>query len=271
MTSQQQKQPAGLAGIIPIDMYRMINFRSLLQAGAALILVTILAGCGGPDIPSDTGPPSLPFSLAIPGNRPKADYYATSGVMVRMVSVKVGDSVVDSPQSSYYAQFTTEPGSTPPQSVTLNGTALERHRDTDTLRLGSGAPQTVLSDNAWEIIDPDNTKSSFRLQKIDVVDTVAPFNRRSTVRGDTSLTLGWRRPSLISSAFHINWTTNADTLNLVANDAFGEFTISRADMAKVRGKGRVILTRYYYVEGKHKGKSVGLMRIAQRTFDIEVL
>lgn len=249
----------------------MINSRSFLQACAALMLITILAGCGGPDIPSDTGPPSLPFSLVIPNTRPKTDYYAVSGVMVRMVSVKIGDSIIDSPQSSYYAQFTTDPGSTPPLAVTLNSVALGRHRDTDTLRLGSGAPQTVLSDNTWEMIDTDSSKASFLLPKIDVIDTVAPFNRRSTVRGDTSLMLAWKRPSLISSALHISWITTSDTLSLVANDAFGAFTISKADMMKVRGKGRVVVTRYYYMQRNHKAKSVGLMRIAQRSFDIEVL
>jgi len=236
----------------------------------ALLLGLGAIGCGSTEPPTNIGPLNIPFSLVIPGNRPAADYYAVSGVSVRIVATKVGDSIVEMPQTLFYAQFAAAPGAELPDTVTLNHTPLDRHLDTDTLRLAAAAPN-ILADNTWGLIDANNSETTFLVPKIDIIDTVSPFDERSSVRSDTSLELGWKRPTLISSAMHIRWTTSNHTYEQVMPDSFGAYTIPASEMEKLRGRGKVLLTRYYYLPRKYKSRDILLIRIAQRSFEIDVL
>lgn len=235
------------------------------------LFATGILGCGGTEPPTGLGPSSIPFGLTIPDKRPPADYYATSGVTTRLVSTRVGDSIVETAQTIFYAQFTTAAGVPLPTSVEINGNTLARHRDGDTLRLTSGNALTLYADNTWGLTDTDNSETTFMIPKIDVVDTIKPFDRRTTLRGDTSLALQWKRPTLISSALHISWVTSNYTYEKIVADIAGEHEIPTEDMKKLRGKGKVLVTRYYYLPRKYKTRDLLLTRIAQRSFDVEIL
>jgi hypothetical protein len=244
--------------------------KSLLSLLILLGLVGAM-GCGSTDIPTNTNTGNLPFGLMIPSNRPSADYHAVSGVSTRMVSTKVGDSIVESPQMLFYAQFTTSPIAPAVQTVTLNTFPFDHHMNTDTLRLARAGSSNIYGDNTWEVIDSSNTKATYLMPKIDIIDTVGPFDQRSTVRGDTDLVLRWKRPTLGSSAFHIYWKTPNKTYEQVVADYPGTYQIPKSEIIKLRGRGQVVLTRYYYLPQKFKNRTVMITRIAQRSFNVEVL
>src|SRR5687768_13306230 len=104
-----------------------------------LLVVILFAGCGGRDLPlGPSGPPEIPFDLVIPSNTPTGDYFGVSGTSIRTELTPIGqDSVpeyVESSVKSFYAQFVSGPGLTPPSRVMLNADTLGRHRGTDTFR-----------------------------------------------------------------------------------------------------------------------------------------
>jgi len=237
-----------------------------------LVLATGISGCAGSEPPTGSDSFSIPFGLTIPGNRDTtADYYATSGVTTRIVATRVGDSIVETAQTIFYGEFMAAPGVPLPTRVTINGNPLERHRGGDTLRLRTASGPSIYADNTWGLTDTDNSETTFTIPKIDVVDTIKPFDRRTTLRGDTSFTLQWKRPTLISSALYITWVAPNYTYEKLVADVIGEHVIPSEDMKKLRGKGKVVVTRYYYLPKKYKSRNLLLTRIAQRSFDVEVL
>ncbi len=240
------------------------------------LLLVLLAGIGLGSCDSTTIPllpdnGNLPFGLIIPGNRPAADYHAVSGVSTRLVATKVGDSIVESPQTLFYAQFTASPGVPRLKSVLLNTVELGHHLKGDTLRLGRSPGSSIYGDNLWTLLDSGETKANFTMPKINVVDTVLPFDTRTTIRGDVALTLSWRRPTLVSSALYISWKTPNHTFEKTVSDYAGSYEIPQEEMKKLQGRGEVVITRYYYMPQKFKERTVMLTRIAQRTFSINVL
>ncbi len=238
---------------------------------ALILLIGIgTIGCGRTDIPSGPSSGNIPFGLIIPGNRPSADYHAVSGVITRMVSSTVGDSIVDSPQMLFYAQFTTSPIAPMMASVSLNGSDLDHHMNTDTLRLSRTPSLSIYGDNTWQLTDSGNATQSYLMPKIDIIETLSPFDTRSSVRGDTDLVLRWNRPTLASSAIHIYWKAPNGTYEKVVPDYPGTHQIPKLEINKLRGKGQVVITRYYYLPQKFKERTVMITRIAQRIFTIEV-
>ena len=187
------------------------------------------------------------------------------------MATKVGDSIVESPQTLFYAQFTASPGVPQLKSVLLNTVELGHHLKGDTLRLGRSPGSSIYGDNLWTLIDSGETKTNFTMPKINVVDTILPFDSRTSVRGDIPLTLSWRRPTLVSSALYISWKAPNHTFEKTVSDYAGSYEIPVEEMRKLQGKGQVMITRYYYMPQKFKERTVMITRIAQRSFSIDVL
>lgn len=242
--------------------------------GLLVVAALALAGCTGRvvDPPAEEG--EIRFGLVIPATRPAGEYYLASGVVSEVRIVKVGDSLVPRDIQSFSAQFTRQDTSIRmPLEVSINGTRLSRHRGGDTLRLAGAGDTSLLSINTWRIVDSSMAEASYTTPVIDVVDSVLPMLTMlpsSIIRADSSLTLRWRRPVRSSGGLYIEWQAPNDTIRINANDGFGFYQISADDMKRVRGAGRVTLTRYINGSGSFQGLRVITTRLAQRSYEVSV-
>lgn len=216
------------------------------------------------------GPSSIPFDLTIPSNRPVADYYAVSGVTTSTTFLRIADSIVQSQVLNFYAQFTATPGLALPASVLLNDNRLERNLDTDTLRLDEITTGNVLKDNDWTFVGADSTKKKITMPAIDIVDSVGPFQSRTSFRSDAPLTVGWRIPHAGAGGLTIIWRGPEHTTILPVNDFIGTATIPEGEMEKLLGAGTVTFIRYTNRTDTFNGKSITVTRIAQHSYPVTV-
>ncbi|MBS1913223.1 MAG: hypothetical protein JST22_14640 [Bacteroidetes bacterium] len=229
----------------------------------------VAGGCSGNSPIGNVQPSPIPFELTIPPNRPAADYYAISGVATTTQLERIGDSLIESPIPSFYAQFTHAAGVAAPASVQLNGNSLSRNLGTDTLRLET-AGSNVFGNNTWALTDGTGNRVLFQMPSITVLDSVGPFAQKKNFRSDTSLTVTWKVPGPGSSGIYLIWTTPQDTLTIPMVDDFGQGVLSAANMTRLRGKGRVLLVRYATSEQTFNGRTLILTRIAQHAYDVTV-
>lgn len=252
----------------------MLYFRTQIMRSSISLLVLVGAllltalGCEEDPV-GPIGPSEIAFDLTIPPNRPAADLYAVSGAISRTTTVRVGDSIVESTISSFYAQFHTAPGIPLPASVLLNNSTMERNRGGDTLRLDDASATSVLGNNTWKLVDELGAADSFLMQRVDVLDTVGPFKEKKTFRSDTSLSINWLPPRLGSSGLFMIWKAPDTTLTLPLADV-GFFTISKEDMKAIRGKGKVTFLRYLNSQKNYKGRKLILTRLAEHRYDVTV-
>lgn len=256
------------------QLFHTLSTMKPLPLLAISLLLLILQGCASRTVDPPTTPGTLPFYLEIPRNRPTGDMYVTSGVVNKVQSVIVNDSLTLRDIQSYSAQFTRDRGSVPmPAGVRLNGHDMTPHAASDTLRLRGTSETSLLGRNTWEIVDSAGATASFESPVIDVVDSVLPFRLLSStqaLRSDSSLTIRWMRPTRGSGGMYIEWQAPNDTLVYTATDGVGTFAIPADDMRRVRGKGRVILTRFLNSTGTFQGLRVVVSRLAQRIYEVTV-
>jgi hypothetical protein len=234
----------------------------------ALSLLIGGAGCGSDPI-GPIGPLEIPFDLTVPPNRPVGDLYAVSGVTSRTQFVRVGDSIIESAIPSFYAQFHAAPGGALPAKVLLNGNELERSRGGDTLRLETASSQTVLGNNIWKLVDESSAVDSTTVQRVDVIDSIVPFNERKTFRSDTNLRLSWMPPRIGSGGMYLIWKAPDTTIVTPIADV-GSYAIESADLKKLRGKGTVTFIRYLNTQKNYKGRKLILTRLAQHRYEVTV-
>jgi hypothetical protein len=151
----------------------------------------------------------------------------------------------------------------------LNGNPLARNLNTDTLRLDE-ASSSVYGNNTWKLADSAGAVAdSFVVQQIDVVDSVGPFKDLKTFRSDTSLKIGWTPPRIGSGGMYIIWSAPDTTITIPVAD-IGFYTIEKADLVKLRGKGTVTFVRYLNIPKSYKGKRLILTRLAEHRYEVTV-
>lgn len=240
---------------------------SILPLALAGILSLAALGCGDDPV-GPVGPFDIPFDLTVPANRPTGDLYAVSGVISTTTNVRVGDSIVESTIPAFYAQFHTAPGVPLPAKVLLNESPLARSRGGDTLRLDE-ASASVFGNNTWKLVDSSNVADSFLVQKIDVIDTIAPFKDKKSFRSDTSLAMAWLPPRLGSGGMLLIWKAPDTTMTIPLADV-GFYTMSKENMKALRGKGKITFVRYLNSQKTYKGRKLILTRLSEHRYDVTV-
>ena len=241
---------------------------SALLLGVSICIISgwIFSGCGHTPIAPGI-PGNIPFDLLIPGNTPRGDYQAISGMRVIQTTNRIGDSTITSTAQSFHGQFT---GTPLPGKVLLNNTPLARYlATTDTLRLGSG-DASIYGPNTWALVDSlsgDTTR--FPAITLDPITTIGPFASNSTVRADTSLQLTWPPPKTGSGGVLITWVATDTTFQQYVQDV-GFATIPSAKLQLLRGKGKVTLTRFRNDQHVWKGKRVIITRLAECQYGAHV-
>jgi hypothetical protein len=250
----------------------MIRIRQLLTALAVIVLVAF-TGCGSDSTVNPTGPISIPFELVVPGAIVKnGNYYGMSGILSENGYTRIGDTTIEVRTQAYYAQFFKNASDPMPANVTINGAAMARHKDTDTLRLSGGnTTSNIYGTNIWMLTDSAGKSASFPIGAVDPLDSVAPFELHPTVRGDTDLILSWKIPDASQGLF-ITWTATATNYTYSAFVAdIGRHTIPKDELKKLVGTGNVRFTRFISDNSKtFQGRTVSLLRMSQRAYRVTV-
>lgn len=238
-------------------------------------LMILVAGCGGKEL---TGPitvdSKIPFDLKVPVELSGADYYIIAGTKVEQQDRQVGDSIFSGASPQTYVQFYPEAGSPVDFEVFVNNTELQRHNESDTLRLrGSGDTNLVNGDHVWRFRDLLGEEIAlFVLPSVGILDTIGPLQglneRGGLVRGDTAITLRWQ-PGL-GGSIRIEWETEDAYIARDAQDFSGSYVIPAAVMANLQGEGTVRVTRYRTITSEFNNKKILAMRLSQRSYKVNV-
>ena len=241
------------------------------QLVTLLVAVLVLVGCNDRVVPPVDGPQSVSFDVIYPQPNAPGAYQAASGVRLITEEI-VGDTITLATTRRFYAQFLTPSGVPVPTSVELNGIPLIRHRDTDTLRLGSTSNSTLFGVQTWRLTDAAGP-ASFQVQSLEEIDSVMPLMLpEQFFRADTSLTLSWRPPSAGgSSGVLITWRMSGVETYTTSVADLGRFTIPANVVARFAGESELILTRYRTEQSTFSGRPLYLTRIAQRNYRVTVL
>lgn len=249
--------------------------------GALLVFATVLgAGIGScghqPPGPSDD-PNSIPFDLIVPEHLPQGDFNIISGTRGDDQESFVNDSVYNVTVWRFYAQMIPGPNVEEDYDVLVNVNKLERHRDSDTLRLRSASDTALFrGEQIWKFREPGETRNDlirFTLPTVDLLDTIGPFEAlkesRGSIRSDTACTIRWRR-SETGGTIRIEWRGPVNTAIYDAQDFTGSYTIPAAVMNNLRGRGTVIISRSRTVTEDFLGKTIIGTRISQRSYEVRV-
>jgi hypothetical protein len=256
----------------------MMIMRRFIFLSSLLTLLIAAGGCNSRQIPGPPDSTALPFALRLPTSIPAGEYHAVSGTLFQTELVPAGrdsvtgrDSVMPVVSRSYYAQFTTSPGVTPPTKVTLNGLPMERHHDTDTLRLGEGnVASGIFGRNTW-VLHGAADSAAFMTEELTPVDSVMPFVNGSQIRGDVDLQIRWPAPKSSSGGVIIYWTIpDLPEYVITAND-IGVYTMRRQDLEKFRNATSVSIVRFRNETRTYDGRRLIVTRLAQHNYAVEVL
>ena len=238
--------------------------------------MVVLASCGRNPIAPGENSNRIAFNLIVPDGLLQGDYNIISGTKGEQQESFVNDSIFVLPIWSVYAQFTTTDDSLE-FDVLVNFTKLQRHDDTDTLRLRSASDTSIRrGDQIWKFREPGEIRTDlirFTLPALDLLDTIGPFETiqaaKSTIRSDTTFRLNWK-PGNSGGAIKIEWRSDNGTIVRDTKDFEAGYTIPAEVMANLRGKGLVIVTRYKTITDQYKGKTIVATRISQRTYNVTV-
>lgn len=252
---------------------RLIQLRVLSLMGVCLL---VLSSCGRQPIAPGEHSNSIPFDLVVPDGLLQGHYNIISGTKGEQQESFVNDSIFILPIWRSYAQFTTTDDSLE-FDVLVNFTKLQRHNETDTLRLRSASDTSIrTSDQIWKFREPGEIRDDlirFKLPALDLLDTIGPFEAiqtsKATIRSDTAFRLDWK-PGNSGGAMKIEWRSENGTIVRDTEDFTGSYIIPAEVMANLRGKGLVIVTRYKTTTDKYKGKDIVATRISQRTYNVTV-
>lgn len=239
----------------------------------ALVGTLILAslGCNShPSVPpGDLG--AIPFELTVPPNVPAGDYHAVSGISIENGLTRVGDTILEAPGRSFYAEFYPANDAPMPRGILLNGNPLERNLQSDTFRLESASNSTpsIFNENIWSFIDTTGDTVDFPTIMLDPIDSIAPFSSGVMVRGDTSLKLTWKPSSVGSGGIYLTWEAPGSTYTEFIQD-FGLYVVKPSTLKELLGTGTVTLTRFRNDTHLYNGRNVVLTRLAQRVYTVTV-
>lgn len=247
-----------------------------LRALSLIVFSTMfLLSCGHEPIAPSDDPTGIPFDLIVPDGLLEGDYNIISGTKGEQQESYVGDSVYVVSRWSFYAQFTSkEPIDF---DVLVNFTKLQRHHDSDTLRLRSASDTSIVrGDQVWKFREPDEVRNDLirvTLPAISLLDTIGPFEAiqtaKSLIRSDTAFRMDWK-PGNSGGAVKIEWRAPNATIVRDTKDFEGSYTIPAEVMKNLKGKGTVIFTRYKSITDQYQGKSIVATRISQRTYTVTV-
>ena len=255
-----------------------VRYMTAMQLrGLSLIVLSsiVLLSCGHEPIAPGSDPTGIPFDLEVPEGLLDGDYNIISGTKGEQQESFVGDSIYTVSRWSVYAQFTSkEPVDF---DVLVNFTKLQRHHESDTLRLRSASDTSIRSgDQVWKFREPDEIRNDLirvTLPAISLLDTIGPFEAiqtaKSFIRSDTAFRMDWK-PGNSGGAVKIEWRAPNGTVVRDTKDFEGSYTIPAEVMKNLKGKGTVIFTRYKSVTDQYKGKTIVATRISQRTYTVTV-
>jgi hypothetical protein len=250
-----------------VTRFRILGAMKLLLA--LFVGFLTLAGCSERIIPPSDGPQAIEFSLVYPQPPSSDAFFAVSGVRLITDEIVRGDTVVKVSGRSFFAQFRSG-GPAMPTLVELNGNALARHLDTDTLRLGSTDGANLFGVHTWRLTDTEGP-TTFQVATLSELDSIAPLMYGEPFRSDTSLALTWRPPATATSGILITWRMpGVETYSQVVSDA-GRFTIPASIVSRFSGDSELILSRFRTDQDMYHGKQLILTRVAQRNYHVTIL
>jgi hypothetical protein len=238
---------------------------------AILAVFVCLVGCSERVIPPVTGSKSIRFELVYPQPTAPASYYGVSGVRLITDEVIIDTSTWVTGRS-FFAQFYTAGGAALPESIELNGVPFERHLESDTFRLGAIENATLFGVQTWRLTDA-GTPTTFQVQSLQEIDSVAPLMYRDPIRGDTTLVLTWPAPTGNGggNGVLITWRSpGIETFRQIVSDN-GRFVIPSDVVDRFSGDTELILTRFRTEQQSYKGGVLFLTRVAQRNYSVTVL
>lgn len=250
----------------------MNRFRFPLIALAVIVSIAF-ASCSSHTPTGPVGPYTVSFDIVVPSAIVQpANYYAMSGLLAQNGATRIGDTTIEVRTQIYYAQFFKGASYLLPAHVTVNNLELTRNPNTDTLRLASSSTSAanVYGTNTWTLTDSDGTAQKFPIGAVDPLDSIAPFERNPTVRGDTDLVLGWKVPDA-SQGIYLVWTSSATQYSYMQyiGDA-GRFVVPKEEMKKLAGTGRIWFTRFNRSVQPYKNGTICLLRLSQRYYRVTV-
>jgi hypothetical protein len=127
----------------------------------------------------------------------------------------------------------------------------------------------LFSDNVWSFVEVGGDTVDFPKIALDPIDSVAPFSSSALIRGDTTLRLTWKPPTVGSGGIYLTWKAPGKTYTEFIQD-FGLYTIKSSTLKDLLGKGTVTLTRFRNDTHPYNGRQVVLTRLAQRIYTVTV-